>query len=88
MDEKLVASIARNLGIISRGLAYLCLSSPLMNDASVGRQAELLRTFGFENAEIAELLGTTPRTVAVRRAEEKKKKKGMKNTAAKPQRKA
>lgn len=74
MDDKLIANIAQDLGIISRALSYLCLNSPSMSGASIGRQAKLLQTFGFDYKEIAELLDSKPKTISVRLAQEKKKR--------------
>jgi hypothetical protein len=80
MDDQIAKSIAQDLRVISRTLAYLCLATPGMNGAGVGEQAQLLKRLGLDNQEIARLFGTTPKTISVRAAEVKKNR-GKKKAA-------
>lgn len=83
MEHEILAVIAKDLHIISRSLVYLCMEAPEMREASVGQKARTLRSFGLDNGEIAELVGTTANTIAVRLAEAKKKNEDKKSRVPK-----
>jgi hypothetical protein len=76
MNDDLATSINKNLNVISRALARLCLNTSQLDGASLGKQATLLRNLGMGYNEIAELLNTTPKTISVKLAEEKKTRRG------------
>lgn len=71
MDQETAIEIASQLKIVSNALGILCVTSEPIASQSLGIQARLLKSIGFENAQIAELLGSTPNSIGVRLAETK-----------------
>jgi hypothetical protein len=71
MDEETAAEIASQLKLISSALGILCVTSEPIASQSLGVQSRLLKSIGFKNAQIVELLGSTPNSIRVRLAETK-----------------
>lgn len=71
MDEKTGREIADNLKIISKALGILCVLSGATATKPLGVQSRLLKSIGFDNDTIAEMLSSTPGSIAVRLTETK-----------------
>jgi hypothetical protein len=56
---------------LTRALSILCVLSPALATKSLGVHARLLKSIGFDNAEIAGILGSTANSIGVRLAETK-----------------
>lgn len=76
-------NVGEKLDLIARLLAYLVAAE----HDTVGDRAVVLRALGLQQAEIARICMTTPKTVGVRLAEAKKKATGSKPRAARRTRK-
>lgn len=71
MEEETAREISRNLGLISRALAVLCVTSEPFVDQPLGVHARLLNSVGFEKDEIADILNSTSNSIGVRLSETK-----------------
>lgn len=71
MDDLQAQEINNQLKIISRSLAFLCLTMTPIANRPLGIQARVLKTMGYNNAEIADILNSTPNSIAVRLSETK-----------------
>jgi len=71
MDEQSLENIERQLKIIGRALAVQCLISATVHDQTLGFQARLLKSLGFEKNEIADILGSTANSINTRLNETK-----------------
>ena len=71
MNEKIEREIADNLKLISKALGILCVLSDVAISKSLGVQARLLKSIGFDNETIAELLNSTAGSIGVRLTETK-----------------
>jgi CRP-like cAMP-binding protein len=61
-------------GIIARSLSFLCLVSANLRDEGIVPQAELLQALGVKRPEIAEMLGTTERSLSELLSRKRRKK--------------
>lgn len=71
MDEKTGREIADNLKMISKALGMLCVLSEVTATKPLGVQSRLLKSIGFDNDTIAEMLNSTPGSIGVRLTETK-----------------
>ena len=71
MNEDIDKDILAELKAISRTLAFLCVTAGPCAGQSLGVQARVLKSIGWDNTEIAELLNSTPNSIAVRLSETK-----------------
>lgn len=71
MDEKTGQEIADNLKLISKALGILSVLSTATSNKPLGVQARVLKSIGFDNDTIAEMLNSTTGSVAVRLSETK-----------------
>jgi hypothetical protein len=71
MNDDMAQDILRELRVISRALAFLCVAAGPCASQSLGVQARVLKSIGWDNTEIAGLLNSTPNSIAVRLSETK-----------------
>lgn len=71
MDEKTEREIADSLKLISRALGIISVISGATANRPLGVKARLLKSIGFDNDTIAELLNSTTGSIGVRLTETK-----------------
>ena len=71
MNEDIAQNILAELRVISKALAFLCVTAGPCANQSLGVQARVLKSIGYNNSEIAEFLNSTPGSIAVRLSETK-----------------
>lgn len=71
MNEDTAEGILAELTIISKALAFLCIAAGPCANQSLGVQARVLKSIGCDNSRIAELVNSTPGSIAVRLTETK-----------------
>jgi hypothetical protein len=69
MNEDTAKAILGELRVISGALAFLCVAGGSCTNQSLGIQARVLKSIGCDNSRIAELLDSTPGSIAVRLTE-------------------
>jgi hypothetical protein len=71
MNENTAERMLGELKAISRAMGFLCVATGPCANQSLGVQARVLKSIGWDNTEIAELLNSTPNSIAVRLSETK-----------------
>jgi hypothetical protein len=63
------------LAILAKSVAYLCISSSDLRNASIGDKAKFLRSLGFADRDVASLLNTSENSIRVLISLHKKSRK-------------
>ena len=71
MDNINGQDLKDELNMLIKTLALMCITSDRIIDQPLAIQARLLKTIGFSNTVIAELLNSTPNSIGVRLSETK-----------------
>jgi hypothetical protein len=68
------------MSTMARALGYLCLGAAELKDAPIAHSAEFLARLGFDRADCARILDTTPETIRVSLAQAKSRNGGARKS--------